>query len=250
MAKSDEIIIGRNSIAEALKSGRSINKVFIAKGQRHGAIKILIDEVRQAGIIVQEIEPVKLDELAGTNRHQGIAAMAAPIAYVEVEDILAIAADKNQHPFIVILDELEDPHNVGAILRTADAAGVHGVLLPKRRSCPISTTVAKTSAGAVEYVPVARIGNITQEIKKLKAAGLWIVGADMDGDRNYYEADLTGPMAVIIGSEGKGMGRLVKEQCDFIVKIPMKGSINSLNASVACSLLLYEILRQRELKTK
>ncbi|MDD4600917.1 putative TrmH family tRNA/rRNA methyltransferase [bioreactor metagenome] len=248
MAESSEIIVGRNSVSEALKSGRSINKIFIAKGQRQGSVREIIGEARDLGLMVQEVEPAKLDVLAGNNRHQGIVAMAAPISYVEVEDILAAAAD--EPPFVVLLDELEDPHNVGAILRTADAAGVHGVLIPKRRSCPISATVSKTSAGAVEYVPVARIGNISQTIKQLKAAGLWIVGADMDGDKDYYEADLTGPIAVIIGSEGKGMGRIIKEQCDFVVRIPMRGKINSLNASVACSLLLYEILRQRELKNR
>lgn len=250
MIETGEIIFGRNSVAEALKSGRSINKVLIAKGPRQGSVKEIIGDARGLGLVVQEVEPAKLDELAGGQRHQGIVALASPVSYVEVEDILAIAQEKNEPPFIVLLDELEDPHNVGAILRTADAAGVHGVLLPKRRSCPISGTVAKTSAGAVEYVPVARIGNINQTLKQLKAAGLWVVGADMDGEKEYYETDLKGPMVVVIGSEGKGIGRLTKEQCDFLVRIPMKGKINSLNASVACSLLLYEILRQREMKTK
>lgn len=250
MIESGEIIFGRNSVAEALKSGRSINKVLIAKGPRQGSVKEIIGDARGMGLVVQEVEPAKLDELAGGQRHQGVVALASPVSYVEVEDILAIAQAKNEPPFIVLLDELEDPHNVGAILRTADAAGVHGVLLPKRRSCPISGTVAKTSAGAVEYVPVARIGNINQTLKQLKAAGLWVVGADMDGAKEYYETDLKGPMVVVIGSEGKGIGRLTKEQCDFLVRIPMKGKINSLNASVACSLLLYEILRQREMNTK
>lgn len=250
MVETGEIIVGRNSVAEALKSGRSINKLMVAKGQRQGSVRSIIGDAREQGLVVQEVETAKLDELAGNNRHQGIAAFVAPISYVETEDILAKAADSNEPSFVVLLDEIEDPHNVGAILRTADAAGVHGVLIPKRRSCPISATVAKTSAGAVEYVPVARIGNIGQTIKQLKEAGLWIVGADMDGDKEYYEADLTGPIAVVIGSEGKGMGRLTKEQCDFVVKIPMRGKINSLNASVACSLLLYEILRQREMKAR
>lgn len=250
MVETGEIIVGRNSVAEALKSGRSINKLLVAKGQRQGSVRSIIGDARERGLVVQEVENAKLDELAGNNRHQGIAAFVAPISYVETEDILVKAADSNEPPFVVLLDEIEDPHNVGAILRTADAAGVHGVLIPKRRSCPISATVAKTSAGAVEYVPVARIGNIGQTIKQLKEAGLWIVGADMDGDKEYYEADLTGPIAVVIGSEGKGMGRLTKEQCDFVVKIPMRGKINSLNASVACSLLLYEILRQREMKAR
>lgn len=250
MAEMSEIIVGRNSVAEALKGGRSINKILVAKGQRHGAVRKIIGDAHERGLVIQEVESAKLDEVAGSNNHQGIAAYVAPIAYVEVDDVLASAAAKGEPPFVVLLDELEDPHNVGAILRTADAAGVHGVLIPKRRSCPISATVAKTSAGAVEYVPVARIGNVAQTIKQLKEAGLWVVGADMDGDREYYEADLTGPIAVIIGSEGKGIGRLTKEQCDFIVRIPMRGKINSLNASVACSLLLYEILKQREMKSR
>jgi 23S rRNA (guanosine2251-2'-O)-methyltransferase len=250
MSNSAEIIVGRNSVMEALKSGRSINKVLVAKGERHGSVREIIGLAKSNGLIVQEVEMNKLAELAGGMRHQGIAALAAPVDYVEIEDILAKAAELGEAPFIVLLDELEDPHNLGAILRTADAAGVHGVLIPKRRSCPLSATVAKTSAGAVEYVPVARIGNVAQTIKDLKAAGLWVVGADMDGDKNFYEADLTGPMVVVIGSEGKGLGRLTKEHCDFLVRIPMRGKINSLNASVACSLLLYESLKQREMKAK
>ncbi len=250
MTATEEIIAGRNSVAEALKSGRSINKILVARGQRHGSVRNIIGDARQRGLVVQEMEPAKLDELAGGTRHQGIVALAAPIEYVEVEDILSGARNKEQVPFVILLDELEDPHNVGAILRTADATGVHGVLIPKRRSCPVSATVAKTSAGAVEYVPVARIGNIVQTINELKEAGLWVVGADMDGDKDYFEADLTGPIAVVVGSEGKGLGRLTKENCDYLVRIPMKGRINSLNASVACSLLLYEIMRQREMKAK
>ena len=169
------------------------------------------------------------------------------VEYVELEDILQIAKDKNEPPFIVLLDELEDPHNLGAILRSADAAGVHGVLIPKRRSCPLSATVAKTSAGAVEYVPVARIGNVVQTIKRLKEEGLWVAAADMDGT-DYYEADMTGALLLIIGNEGHGVGRLVKEQCDFVVKIPMVGKINSLNASVAGSILMYEAMKQRRNK--
>lgn len=248
MSNSTEIIVGRNSVMEALKSGRSINKVMIAKGERQGSVREIIGFAKSNGLIVQEVEMHKLDELASGMRHQGIAALAAPVDYVEIEDILAKATEKGEAPFIVLLDELEDPHNLGAILRTADAAGVHGVLIPKRRSCPLSATVAKTSAGAVEYVPVARIGNVAQTLKDLKKAGLWVVGADMDGDKDFYQADLTGPMVVVVGSEGKGLGRLTKEHCDFLVRIPMRGKINSLNASVACSLLLYESLKQREMK--
>lgn len=250
MEHSAEVVVGRNSVMEALKSGRSVNKVLVAKGEKQGSIKEIIALARSSGLVVQEVEAGKLNELSGGMRHQGIAALAAPVDYVEIEDILAKAAGMGEAPFLVLLDELEDPHNLGAILRTADASGVHGVLIPKRRSCPLSATVAKTSAGAVEYVPVARIGNISQTLKSLKKAGLWVVGADMSGDREYYEADLTGPMVVVIGSEGKGLSRLTREHCDFLVRIPMRGRINSLNASVACSLLLYESLRQRELKAK
>lgn len=247
---SEEFVAGRNSVAEVLKSGRSINKILVAKGERHGAIREIIGQARSQGLVVQEVETAKLDQITEGVRHQGIVAMVAPVAYAEIEDILGKAQENGEQPFIVLLDELEDPHNVGAILRTSDATGVHGVLLPKRRSSPLTATVAKTSAGAVEYVPVARIGNISQTLKKLKKQGLWVVGADMDGDKNYYEADLTGPIVVVVGSEGQGMGRLTKEECDFVVRIPMKGKITSLNASVACSLLLYEVLRQRELKAK
>ncbi|WP_312340418.1 23S rRNA (guanosine(2251)-2'-O)-methyltransferase RlmB [Anaerospora hongkongensis] len=247
---SEEFVAGRNSVAEVLKSGRSINKILVAKGERHGAIREIIGQARSQGLVVQEVEPAKLDQITEGVRHQGVVAMVAPVAYAEIEDILGRAQENGEQPFIVLLDELEDPHNVGAILRTSDATGVHGVLLPKRRSSPLTATVAKTSAGAVEYVPVARIGNISQTLKKLKKQGLWVVGADMDGDKNYYEADLTGPIVVVVGSEGQGMGRLTKEECDFVVRIPMKGKITSLNASVACSLLLYEVLRQRELKAK
>lgn len=247
---SEEFVAGRNSVAEVLKSGRSINKILVAKGERHGAIKEIIGQARSQGLVVQEVDSAKLDQITEGMRHQGVVAMVAPVAYAELEDILGKAQENGEQPFIVLLDELEDPHNVGAILRTSDATGVHGVLLPKRRSSPLTATVAKTSAGAVEYVPVARIGNISQTLKKLKKQGLWIVGADMDGDKNYYEADLTGPIVVVVGSEGQGMGRLTKEECDFVVRIPMKGKITSLNASVACSLLLYEVLRQRELKNK
>lgn len=247
---SEEFVAGRNSVAEALKSGRSINKIMVAKGERHGAIREIIGQARAQGLVVQEVESAKLDQIAEGVRHQGVVAMVAPVAYAELEDILGKAQENGEQPFIVLLDELEDPHNVGAILRTSDATGVHGVLLPKRRSSPLTATVAKTSAGAVEYVPVARIGNISQTLKQLKKQGLWVVGADMDGDKNYYEADLTGPIVVVVGSEGQGMGRLTKEECDFVVRIPMKGKITSLNASVACSLLLYEVLRQREMKAK
>ena len=245
---SEEFVAGRNSVAEALKGGRAINKVLVAKGERHGAIREIIGQARAQGLVVQEVDQAKLDQIAGGVRHQGIIAMVSPVMYAEIGDVLQHAIDKEEAPFIVLLDELEDPHNVGAILRTADAAGVHGVLLPKRRTSPLTATVAKISAGAVEHIPVARIGNVAQTLAQLKKQGLWVVGADMDGDRDYFDADLTGPIVVVVGSEGQGMGRLTKEACDFLVRIPMKGKISSLNASVACSLLLYEVVRQREMK--
>ncbi|MBP1763405.1 MAG: methyltransferase, TrmH family, group 3 [Firmicutes bacterium] len=243
---TEEMIVGRNSVREAIKSGRPINKLLMARGEKHGSIIEIINLARQKGLMVQEIDPAKLDSLSGGLRHQGIAALVSPVPYADIETILASAYQKQEAPFIVLLDELEDPHNVGAILRTADAAGVHGVLLPQRRSCPLSATVAKTSAGAVEYVPVARIGNVTQTIDKLKKHGIWVVGADADGDKNYFDIDFTDPVLIVVGNEGKGLGRLVKQQCDYLVRIPMRGRISSLNASVACSLLLYEVLRQRD----
>ncbi|HWQ60885.1 MAG TPA: 23S rRNA (guanosine(2251)-2'-O)-methyltransferase RlmB [Negativicutes bacterium] len=246
MSEEQEFIAGRNSVLEALKSGRPVNKLLVAKGERHGSLHEIIGQARARGLVVQEVDAAKLTELAGGMRHQGVVAMVPPVAYAEVEDILAKARDLGEPPFLVLLDELEDPHNLGAILRTADAAGAHGVLIPKRRSAPLSATVAKTSAGAVEYVPVARIGNVVQAIEGLKKEGLWVVGADMDGDKPYYQADLRGPVLVVVGGEGRGLSRLAKETCDFLVRIPMRGKISSLNASVACSLLLYEVFRQRE----
>ncbi|MDR7867642.1 MAG: 23S rRNA (guanosine(2251)-2'-O)-methyltransferase RlmB [Sporomusaceae bacterium] len=243
---SEEFVAGRNSVLEALKSGRPVNKVLVAKGERQGSLREIIGQAKARGLVVQEVDAAKLAELSGGMRHQGVVAMVPPVAYAEVEDILAKAHELGEPPFIVLLDELEDPHNLGAILRTCDAAGAHGVLIPKRRSAPLSATVAKTSAGAVEYVPVARIGNVVQAIEALKKEGLWVVGADMDGDRPYYKADLKGPILLVVGGEGRGLSRLAKETCDFLVRIPMKGQITSLNASVACSLLLYEVYKQRE----
>ncbi|MDU4961384.1 MAG: 23S rRNA (guanosine(2251)-2'-O)-methyltransferase RlmB [Sporomusaceae bacterium] len=247
---TEEYIAGRNSVLEALKRGRSINRIFVAKGERQGSIVQILALAREQGVIVQELEKSKLDAIAGGVRHQSVAASVAPVEYAELEDILAAASGQGQPPFLVLLDELEDPHNVGAILRTADAAGVHGVLLPKRRSCPLSGTVAKTSAGAVEYVPVARIGNVVQTIKQLQKQGFWVIGADMSGEKEYFEADLSGPVVIVVGGEGQGLGRLVKESCDLLVRIPMQGKISSLNASVACSLMLYEVVRQRRVKSR
>lgn len=240
----EDMVAGRNAVMEALKGSRSVNKLMIANGSTEGSIKEIIAVAKEKGVNTQYWDRSKLDSIARGIRHQGVLAQVAPVQYAELEDILQVAKDRNEPPFIVLLDELEDPHNLGAILRTADAAGVHGVLIPKHRSCPLSATVAKTSAGAVEHVPVARVGNLVQTIKKLKQEGLWVAAADMDG-KDYYDTDLTGPLLLIIGSEGQGVGRLVKEQCDFVVRIPMVGKINSLNASVAGSILMYEAMKQR-----
>lgn len=240
----EDMVAGRNAVMEALKGSRSVNKLMIANGSTEGSIKEIIAVAKEKGVNIQYWDRSKLDSIARGIRHQGVLAQVAPVQYAELEDILQAAKDRNEPPFIVLLDELEDPHNLGAILRTADAAGVHGVLIPKHRSCPLSATVAKTSAGAVEHVPVARVGNLVQTIKKLKQEGLWVAAADMDG-KDYYDTDLTGPLLLIIGSEGQGVGRLVKEQCDFVVRIPMVGKINSLNASVAGSILMYEAMKQR-----
>lgn len=241
----DDVLVGRNAVTEALKSGRGINKLWIASGDREGSVAEIAALAKERGIVVQYVERAKIEALAGGHRHQGVLAYVAPVPYAELEDILKAAEVKGEAPFLVLLDELEDPHNLGALLRTADATGVHGILIPKRRSVSLNATVAKTSAGAVEYVPVARIGNIAQTLKKLKEKGFWVAGADMDGEKAYYEADLTGPLVLVVGSEGKGMSRLTKEACDFIVRMPMVGRINSLNASVAGSILMYESMRQR-----
>ncbi len=241
----DDVLVGRNAVTEALKSGRGINKLWIASGDREGSVSEIAALAKERGIVVQYVERAKIESLAGGHRHQGVLAYVAPVPYAELDDILKAAEEKGEAPFLVLLDELEDPHNLGALLRTADATGVHGILIPKRRSVSLNATVAKTSAGAVEYVPVARIGNIAQTLKKLKEKGLWVAGADMDGEKAYYEADLTGPLVLVVGSEGRGMSRLTKEACDFIVSMPMVGRINSLNASVAGSILMYESMRQR-----
>lgn len=241
----DDVLVGRNAVTEALKSGRGINKLWIASGDREGSVAEIAALAKERGIVVQYVERAKIESLAGGHRHQGVLAYVAPVPYAELDDILKAAGEKGEAPFLVLLDELEDPHNLGALLRTADATGVHGILIPKRRSVSLNATVAKTSAGAVEYVPVARIGNIAQTLKKLKEKGFWVAGADMDGEKAYYEADLTGPLVLVVGSEGRGMSRLTKEACDFIVSMPMVGRINSLNASVAGSILMYESMRQR-----
>ncbi|MDA8212870.1 MAG: 23S rRNA (guanosine(2251)-2'-O)-methyltransferase RlmB [Clostridia bacterium] len=238
-------IFGRNPVLEALKGDRSINKLLIAKGATGGSLSEIRAKALAKRIPVQEVERPYLDNLAEGASHQGVVALGAARDYVEVEDILAIAGAKGEDPLVLLLDEVEDPRNLGSILRTADGAGAHGVIIPKRRSAGLTEAVAKASAGAVEYVPVARVSNIAQTIDNLKKQGLWIVGTDAQGDKVYWEQDLGGPLGIVVGSEGKGIGRLIKEKCDFLVRIPMKGKISSLNAGVATSLILYEVLRQR-----
>lgn len=237
-------IFGRNPVLEALKARVAINKIYVAKGDQKGSINEIIALAKAQKIQVQLIERVKLDKMFPKENHQGVAASLAAAEYVPWEAILERAYQKNEAPLVVILDELEDPHNLGAILRTVDAVGAHGVIIPKRRAVPLTDGVAKASAGAVEHVPVARVSNIVQTIDELKKQGLWICGASMEG-KSMYQERLIGPLALVVGSEGKGISRLVREKCDFLVSIPMRGKINSLNASVACGLLLYEVYRQR-----
>ncbi len=238
---SDEnILLGRNPVREALRAGRPINKILLAGGDSP-PLRELGRLAREAGIPVQQVDRAKLDKMAGGLPHQGVIAFASVRDYVEVDEILARAGEK---PFLVILDEINDPHNLGAILRSADAAGVHGVVIPRRRSASLTPAVARASAGAVEYVPVARVTNIVRTVESLKEKGIWIVGAHMEGQL-YWEASLDGPLALVIGGEEKGLGRLVREKCDQLVSLPMLGRVSSLNASVAAALLSYEVLRQR-----
>ena len=236
---------GRNAILEALKNGREIDKIFIRKGNTDGTLKKIVAMATDKGIVVQKIPPEKMDFMSQTKNHQGIIAYVSVHQYAEVADILNSAKEKGEDPFIIILDEITDTHNLGAIIRSAEASGVHGIIIPKRRSAGLNATVGKTSAGAVEYVPVAKVTNLSSTIEDLKKEGLWIACADADGE-NYFESNLKGPIAVVIGNEGDGVSRLIKEKCDFIISIPMFGKISSLNASVAGGLIMYEIVRQRK----
>ena len=235
-------------MTEALQSGRSLNKIYLRAGVQGGSIAKIQALAKERGVPVEAARPEKLDQLAGGIRHQGVAALAAPVAFSTLEDALARAAEKGEDPFLLLLDELQDPQNVGALIRSADASGVHGVLLPKRHGSPLNAVVDKVSAGAVSYVPIVSIGNISQTLQSLKERGFWVAGADMDGSEPYYKARLTGPMVLVVGAEGKGLGRLVKETCDILVRIPMAGGVNSLNASAAGAILLYEVVRQRQLE--
>ena len=239
----EDLVYGRNAVLELLKSDKDINKIFIEKGEKHGSINEIIARAKEAKIVLVEVEKSKLDMMAENN--QGVVAIIPPFNYSEVEDILAYAKEQEEDPFVLILDGIEDPHNLGAIIRTAETAGVHGIIIPKRRSALVNSTVTKVSAGATSYVKIARVNNITETIKDLKEAGLWIMGTDGSAEKYYYEQDLTGPLGIIIGSEGFGMGKLVKENADVLLKIPMKGKITSLNASVSAGIVVYEAVRQR-----
>lgn len=243
----EDKVEGRNPVMEVLKSGREIDKILVQQGEKQGSIVRIISLAREKRIVIQEVAKQKLDMLSVTQNHQGVIAFVAAHEYVQVEDILKKAEEMKEPPFLVLVDEITDPYNLGSILRTANAAGVHGVIIPKRRAVGLTAVVAKASAGAVEYVPVAKVTNITQTIDMLKERRIWITGADIQGKEQYYEANLKGPIALVIGSEGKGISRLVREKCDFLVRIPMKGEIESLNASVASAIMMYEVFRQRTL---
>ena len=238
-------IEGRNAVLEAFRSGRTIDKLFVLDGCQDGPIKTITREARKHDTIINYVTKERLDQLSETKKHQGVVAFAAAYEYAQVEDMLKLAEEKGEPPFLFLLDNIEDPHNLGAIIRTANLAGAHGVIIPKRRAAGLTATVAKTSAGALNYTPVAKVTNLSSVIKELKDRGLWFVCADMDGIR-MYDLDLKGPIGLVIGSEGEGVSRLVKEQCDFVASIPMKGDIDSLNASVAAGVLAYEIVRQRQ----
>ena len=249
--RGDDIIAGRNAVNEALRSGRTIDSLYIVRGSAHsGSLSALIAKAKAKDIAIKEADSKKLDFMCGNANHQGVVAVAAVKEYATIDDIFQLAKERNEPPFIIVADELEDPHNLGAVLRVAECAGAHGIIIPKRRAVGLTYAVGKASAGAVEYVPVARVTNITAAIDELKKRGVWIYAADMEG-QNWCTVDYSGPAAIVIGSEGAGVGRLVKEKCDFVISLPMKGKINSLNASVACGIICYEIARQRGgIKTK
>ncbi len=237
-------IEGRNAVIEAFKSGKSVDKLFILEKCFDGPINTIIRHGKKSNTIINFVSKERLDSMSESGKHQGVIAYVSAYEYSEIEDIFEIAKEKNEDPFIIILDEIEDPHNLGAIIRTANISGAHGVIIPKHRSATLSATVAKTSAGAINYTPVVKVTNIAKTIEDLKKQGVWVACADMDGEL-MYNANLKGPMAIVIGNEGKGVGKLVKEKCDFVISIPMKGEINSLNASVAMGIISYEIVRQR-----
>ena len=236
---------GRNAVIELLNSNRDVNKIYIQNGEKHGSINKIISIAKEKKIIINKVDKIKMDAISETKRHQGVIAIVAPYNYSTVDDIINYAKNKNEEPFILILDGIEDVHNLGSIIRTAETAGVHGIIIPKRRAASVNATVAKTSAGAIEYMKIARVNNLNDTIKKLKEEGLWIIGTEMNAKTKYYDQDLKGPIAIVIGNEGTGISSLVKKNCDILINIPMKGKINSLNASVSTGIILYEALKQR-----
>ena len=246
----DDQIEGRNAVLELLESGKDINKIFVEKGEKHGSIHKIIAIAKERSIIIVEKEKRQMQEMAQNQNYQGVIAIVPPFEYCEIEDILEEAEKRNEDPFVLILDGIEDPHNLGSIIRTAETSGVHGIIIPKRRAAAVNSTVAKTSAGAVEYMKIARVTNISDAIDKLKRAGLWICGTDINTEKYYYNQDLTGPIGIVIGNEGSGMSEKVRKNCDFLVKIPMKGKVTSLNASVSTGIVIYEALKQRLNKMK
>lgn len=246
----EEWIAGRHPVMEALRSQRPVHKIWIAEGAAKHQTAPIVQAAKEAGVPVQFVDKRKLDQMVAGVNHQGVAAQSAAWDYADVEDMLAAAEAKGEPPLLLMLDEIEDPHNLGSMLRTADAAGVHGVIIPKRRAVGLTATVAKVSAGAVEYVPVARVGNLAQTIDSLKKRGIWVAGTDLAAETDAFGTDLTGPLVLVIGNENRGMGRLIREKCDFLVKLPMAGHIQSLNAAVAAGVLLYEIVRQRRAKAQ
>ena len=238
-------IEGRNAVFELLETGKDINKIFIANGEKHGSINKIISVAKERKVVIVEVDRAKLNQMSMSDNHQGVIAIVPPFDYCEVEDIIQEAKAKQEKPFILILDGIEDPHNLGSIIRTAETAGVHGIIIPKRRAATVNSTVYKVSAGAVEHMKIARVNNLNETIKYLKDNDVWICGTDMDARNYYYNEKFDGPIAIVIGSEGFGMSRLVKENCDFLVKIPMKGKITSLNASVSAGIVMYEVVKQR-----
>lgn len=245
MEDYNDIVEGRNSVLELIKSGKDINKLFIQKGEKHGSINMILSMAKEKKIVIVQVEKSKLDSLSQTKNHQGVIAIVPPYKYCDVDDILKYAQSKNEDPFIIMLDGIEDPHNLGSIIRTAETAGVHGIIIPKRRAAGVNATVNKTSAGATQYMKIARVNNLTETIKYLKKQGIWFYGTDMKAETYYNEQDLTGPICIVIGSEGFGISKLVRENMDVLIKIPMKGKISSLNASVSAGIVIYEVINKR-----
>lgn len=248
--KYNDQVEGRNAVLELLESDRDINKIFISDGEKHGSINKIIALAKEKKIIINEVSKAKLNQMSQTENNQGVIAIVPPFNYCELEDILDLAKNRKENPFVLILDGIEDPHNLGSIIRAAETAGVHGIIIPKRRAASVNSTVSKVSAGAVEHMKIARVNNINDAMKTLKENDIWICGTDMNTDKYFYEEDFTGGIGIVIGSEGYGMSKLVKENCDFLVKIPMKGKITSLNASVSAGIVVYEVVRQRESQLK